>query len=74
MTYLEQKDVAWQILNAIVDGLRLDCVDNHRVGLVGDQYDEALYQSSVDSGCCGYYDKVVSIGGELWRIGCNYGH
>lgn len=74
MTYLEQKAVAWQVLTAIAEGCRLDCVDNYRVGLVGDSFDEAKYQSQVDQGCCGSFEKVICIQNKLWRIGCNYGH
>ena len=72
MTYLQQRDVAWQFLVALA--AREDCSDNFRIGLKDDPYDEMIYQQSKESGCCGFCDTEVYIDGEFWRIGFNYGH
>jgi hypothetical protein len=32
------------------------------------------YDMIRNSGCCGFFDDFVLIGGIEWFIGCNYGH
>lgn len=50
------------------------CVDNERFAYLdlSTQVEDYLVQKN--SGCCGEFDALISIGGKLALIGCNYGH
>lgn len=48
--------------------------DNFRFAKVGDKYQEYLYKETQDSGCCGFYDRVIDVDGIQYNIGFNYGH
>lgn len=61
-----------QIFNGLEN--KYEYMDNYRAALVGDQKAEAEYNKIRDQGCCGSYDEVVTIDGQEWRIGFNYGH
>jgi len=74
LTYLQQKDIAYRYISHLVDKEDLEYDDNYRVALKGDDYDEMLYKSLQDSGCCGFLDVEIVISGVTWKVGCNYGH
>lgn len=51
-----------------------DCVDNYRFAFKDDPAQMKEYERRQYDGCCGFYEKLVSIDGRLALIGCNYGH
>lgn len=50
------------------------CVDNHRYAKCSDGQAVEQYRKQEANGCCGFFDAEVMIAGELWLVGCNYGH
>lgn len=52
----------------------LDCADNIRICVKGDEQGELLYEWAYNSGCCGVFEKEVVVGNKTYKIGCNYGH
>lgn len=50
------------------------CVDNHRFAYEDDAEGMAKYDAKAADGCCGFYDRRITILGRPARIGCNYGH
>ena len=50
------------------------CTDNSRFAFCDDEAEIANYESIRDTGCCGYYDSMVMVGGRKAVVGCNYGH
>lgn len=48
--------------------------DNFRFAKVGDIYQEFFYEEDLNSGCCGYYDRIIEHKGIQYKIGFNYGH
>jgi hypothetical protein len=65
-------------VKAAFDAMELEiddsCIDNHRFARVDCNEDMSTYLGLRDAGCCGFFDRVVTIGGEKYMIGCNYGH
>lgn len=53
-----------------------ECVDNHRLALVGEASDEAEYDEAARTGCCGSVDVELgpSPSGRTYRYGFNHGH
>jgi hypothetical protein len=49
-------------------------VDNERFAFLDDREAMRAYKKAQRSGCCGFFDEVISVGGRLATIGCNYGH
>jgi hypothetical protein len=49
-------------------------VDNDRFYYEGDTEGTAEYERQIEDGCCGFFDRKISIAGRLAWIGCNYGH
>jgi hypothetical protein len=50
------------------------CIDNFRATPTSDDDGMIKYDMIRNSGCCGFFDDFVLIGGIEWFIGCNYGH
>lgn len=52
------------------------CNDNYRAACKSVSSQMRRYKRDRDTGCCGYYDKVVTcpIDNEEYLIGFNYGH
>lgn len=48
--------------------------DNLRLAEVGNEVQEALYLYRENKGCCGFYDKVLTLDGVDFKVGFNYGH
>jgi hypothetical protein len=71
-----------QLPNEIVEAISyevgrndLDCSDNYRAYRHKDGYLEREYYDAMDEGCCGYFDvNYTDDNGDVWTIGCNYGH
>jgi hypothetical protein len=51
-----------------------ECVDNCRIALKSDPKEMADYEAARADGCCGFYDQEILVDGEVYLIGCNYGH
>lgn len=68
------RELALEELDRIIDEEEWDCVDNLRVYKEGDSEGEFAYNERRRMGCCGFFDDEVEIDGEIWHIGCNYGH
>lgn len=49
-------------------------IDNERFAFCDDHEATLKYEAQIESGCCGSFDRKVSINGRLGLIGCNYGH
>lgn len=54
-------------------GDRMAC-DNWRAARLNDPVAMQEYELQVRKGCCGFIDEEVLINGEIWTIGCNFGH
>lgn len=50
------------------------CIDGYRFAFDDDAEAVARYEAVYDSGCCGYFDRDIIVGGRPARIGCNFGH
>lgn len=51
------------------------CIDNHRVALKDDEDELRQYEEIKSEGCCGFYDdEVEAPTGNVYLIGCNFGH
>ena len=50
------------------------CVDNHRFAFLDDAEAMSEYEAQRDGGCCGFFDREVTVAGRKAMIGCNYGH
>jgi len=52
----------------------LNYPDNLRAYRVSDRYGKPEFIASVKTGCCRFWEGSALVDGELWVIGCNYGH
>jgi hypothetical protein len=53
----------------------LDYDDNYRAYRHKDDKFREDYEMSLDAGCCGFFDvHYTDLSGDVWTIGCNYGH
>ena len=50
------------------------CVDNYRFAWSDDDNAMARYEELKEDGCCGRFDRKITIQGREAMIGCNYGH
>lgn len=50
------------------------CVDNIRFAWLDDTEACQKYAEAKQDGCCGSFDREISINGREANIGCNYGH
>lgn len=51
-----------------------DYSDNERIARTDNPLEMAVYEYQFKNGCCGYYDKTVTLNGVEYKIGFNYGH
>lgn len=51
-----------------------ECVDNCRIARKSDPKEMADYEEARSGGCCGFFDREILVNGEVYLIGCNYGH
>ena len=50
-------------------------VDNHRCYRKKDELGKKTYDEAIKSGCCGSRDwEYTDKDGDVWIVGCNYGH
>lgn len=61
-------------LRRVIEERGLEYADNFRVALAADAWQKTAYEFVRRTGCCGYLEEEVVIDGELFWIGCNYGH
>jgi hypothetical protein len=62
-------------LEDLIDQDNLDCADNCRYALESDLNQVNAYYVQRDRGCCGCADyQVLDKHGNIWLVGCNYGH
>jgi len=52
----------------------MEYADNSRVAQKSDPDQVAWYNYVRDHGCCGSCDIELTVDGEVWLLGCNYGH
>lgn len=50
------------------------CVDNYRFAFEDDSAAQDRYNTAVNEGCCGFFDRTILVAGKSARIGCNFGH
>ena len=67
-------DIAIKILRGIIEDENLECSDNYRVSCLDDEEGMMEFEESAENGCCGSFEKKLTINDEPWIIGCNYGH
>lgn len=65
---------ALETLRQLIQENSLEYADNFRVCKVGDPEGEQAYMDKQQNGCCGSFDREVTIDGEAWMVGCNHGH
>lgn len=72
----EELKYARDELNKIIENEDLECADHIRIAEVGDEEEEAVYDETQRSGCCGEMDTEVFYRPTHKRIkiGCNFGH
>lgn len=51
-----------------------DYDDNYRYARVGNKKEEAAYEVAASKGCCGFYDKTITVDDVEIMVGFNYGH
>ena len=64
----------WEALEYEIARDGMECDDNWRAYRVSDDF---LFEEFVDAdkrGCCGSFQTTVTVGGDKWIVGCNYGH
>lgn len=65
----------YRALRDFIDEQDMECADNFRFSPEDDGHGLNEYEDIRDSGCCGYFDRVVEDNtGRKWKVGCNYGH
>ena len=53
----------------------LEFYDNFRAYRHKDNMFKKEYDEAYDWGCCGFFDTdYTDTNGDVWTIGCNYGH
>jgi hypothetical protein len=67
----ETLEEAWQWVKDDVDD---GCMDNYRFAYLDDESALQAYDEKRNHGCCGFFDREVTIAGRAAKIGCNYGH
>ncbi len=50
------------------------CCDNYRVAIVGNAESVSRYEEARATGCCGFADSEIQVGGVTLLVGFNYGH
>lgn len=68
------KEKAYKILEQHIERHGFDYPDNYRCYKDTDYEGMGEYEEAFAFGCCGFYDTEVTIDGDKWHIGCNYGH
>tara|TARA_Y100001963_G_scaffold125455_1_gene177066 strand:+ start:2584 stop:2811 length:228 start_codon:yes stop_codon:yes gene_type:complete len=62
-------------INRVAEKEDLDYADNYRCYRKRDGLGKERYDEAKSSGCCGSADwEYTSKDGEVWIVGCNYGH
>jgi hypothetical protein len=61
-------------MSQMVKDIGDSCVDNFRFARMDRAGDMRRYRIAKAGGCCGSFDRVVTILGKKYIIGCNYGH
>ena len=52
----------------------MEHADNYRFAFEDTPKEVAEYDTILNDGCCGYFDRRVKVAGRYALIGCNYGH
>lgn len=71
-TKYENTDV-WNTVIQITEEDDYEYADNFRIS-DGSSIDTIIYKTAKIYGCCGFYDKHLSINNKDYKIGFNYGH
>ena len=62
-------------ISRIADKEGLEYPDNYRCYRKRDELGKERYDKAKRSGCCGFADwEYTDKEGEVWIVGCNYGH
>ena len=62
-------------INMVAHEEDLDYPDNYRCYRKRDGLGKEKYDKARESGCCGFADwEYTDKDGEVWIVGCNYGH
>lgn len=68
----EKEEIAFAFYKAEKE-INDPCIDNHR--FIYDDSDITKYKQQVESGCCGFFDKKITLStSKVITIGFNYGH
>lgn len=68
----KEKNKIFKIINKIAKDY--EYADNFRYCQKGNPLQEYFYNKSFLSGCCGFYDKNITLNNIEYKIGFNYGH
>ena len=52
----------------------LEYADNYRAFRDKDNFLKDSFLAKESTGCCGFFEDAVTVNGEKWIVGCNYGH
>ena len=52
----------------------LDFADNYRAFRDRDNFLKNSFLEKESTGCCGGFETAVTVNGERWIVGCNFGH
>lgn len=73
LTEVEATFIINRISNAVRQCGDTNCCDNFRFS-INDNNEEG-YEAMRDSGCCGFYDDIITLNsGKTVKYGFNYGH
>jgi hypothetical protein len=65
----------WEDLLYEINKHNLEYADNYRAYNWTTGVHKKPYTKALESGCCGQFDTwTKDREGNIWRIGCNYGH
>ena len=62
-------------INRVVEKEDLEFADNYRCYRKKDELGKKKYDETIEGGCCGFADwEYTDKHGDIWMVGCNYGH
>lgn len=63
-----------ELLQLTIDRKGLEYADNWRIARPENATERLFYDEVESRGCCGSFNTIITVDGEVWMIGCNYGH
>ncbi len=67
-------DEVLEKIREVVEAGDYEYADNYRAYRISDGFGLAQFDYAESQGCCGSHSEEVTVNGEQWMIGFNYGH